>query len=88
MSLTLKEFRKITKDMPEDTIINSTIEFGKEWSIRGTITCVHLCPLEHTYSDDSHITLTQHSEPDQDKLIVKKLIGKNEWVDVTSFEED
>lgn len=77
MSLTLKRFRELTKDMPEDTIINTTVEFGNEWSIRGTINCVHLCPVEHSHSEDTHITLTC-IESDKD-LTVRRLVGKNSW---------
>ena len=74
--LTLKKFREITKDMPEDTTMNTTIEFGKEWSIRGTIDCIHLCPEEHSYSRENHVTLTQSKKGN---FVVKRLTGLNKW---------
>ena len=77
MSLTLERFRELTENMPPETVINTTVEFGKEWSIRGTINCIHICPKEHTHSADEHITLTQCKG---DKLVVKRLVDKNKWV--------
>ncbi len=80
MSLTLKKFRELTKDMPDDMTINTTIRFGKENSIRGVINMIHICEHPHTWSDDAHLTLTQHKGTD---LRVKKLVGRNEWEEVS-----
>ena len=79
MSLTLKKFRELTKDLPEDYIINTTIEFGNPISIRGTINQVHIVPKEHSYSKESFITLTQDRGKD---LVVKRWIGKNSPVTI------
>lgn len=76
--LTLGKFRELTKDMPDDTTMNTTVEFGKEWSLRGSINCIHVCSNEHSYSSDSHIILTQQVE-NKDKVIIRKLVGKNKW---------
>ena len=78
MSLTLKEFRELTKDLPEDYTVETTIEFGNPTSIRGTVNQVHLCPAEHSYSDQSHITLTQRTDGGEG-VKVRKLVGLNEW---------
>lgn len=81
MSLTLKKFRELTKDWPEETIINTTIEFGNEWSIRGTINCIHMCPKEHTYANEQHISLacTTEEKLEGKELVVRDLVGKSEW---------
>lgn len=80
MALTLKEFRELTKDLPEDMTINTTVEFGKENSIRGIINCVHIIPEEHSYAE-GHITLTQHNDFEtQNTLRVKVWEGKNKPV--------
>lgn len=79
MSLTLKKFRELTKDLPGGMTINTTIEFGNPNSIRGTINEVHICKHPHTWSDDEHITLTQY---EGENLKVKKLADRNEWEDI------
>lgn len=76
MSLTLKEFREITKDLPGETVVNTTVEFGNEWSIRGVVNCIHIAPTEHTYSKNGYVALTQC---DSDSLVIRQLTGKNEW---------
>lgn len=74
MSLTLKKFRELTENLNEDTIINTTIEFGNPNSIRGTINQVHIVPKEHSYANENHIILTQSKDPN---FTVKKWVAKN-----------
>ena len=82
MSLTLKEFRELTKDLPEDTIIGTTIEYGNPISLRGVINEIHIVPKEHSYSKENYLTLTQHKGKE---LIVKKWIDKNTSKIIRSF---
>ena len=79
MKIELKEIsvRELTKDLPEDTVLNTTIEFGNEWSIRGTINCLHIVPKENAYSDESHITMACIET--EEELVVRDCVGKNEW---------
>ena len=79
MSLTLKQFRELTKDLPDDYTIETTIEFGNPHSIRGTVNQVHICPSDHTHSKQSFITLTQ-SEKQINGVKVRRLVGRNEWI--------
>jgi len=79
MSLTLKKFRELTKDLPEDTLINSTIEFGNPNSIRGNINRIHIIPKEHSYAGENYIILTQDKDRE---FIVKKWIDKNKSITV------
>lgn len=76
--LTLKKFRELTKDLPEDTIINTTIEFGAPHSIRGTINVVHIVPKEHSYAKENYITLTQ--DFGRSDLLVQRWVDKNKTV--------
>ena len=77
MSLTLKKFRELTKDLPDDTYVETTIEFGKPNSLRGVINQVHIIPKEHSYTNEGHITLTQCELKSKFSLVVKKWVGKN-----------
>lgn len=74
--LTLKKFRELTENMPEDTILNSTVEFGDPNAIRGVINQVHIVRKKHSYSKENYIVLTQDIGDD---LIVKEWIGKNTY---------
>ena len=76
MSLTLKQFRELTENLPDETVINTTIEFGRPNSLRGIINQVHIVPKEHSYSDETYITLTQN-DTENIELLVKKWIDKN-----------
>lgn len=78
MSLTLKQFRELTKDMPDDTAICVPIESGREWSINGKINFVHLATSEHSYSSSNIITIGQSIDIIEN-LVVKKLVDKNTW---------
>lgn len=71
--------RELTKNLDNNVVINSTIEFGNEWSIRGAIDCIHICPKENNYANEDYITLTQVKTNEKDSLIIRELTGKNQW---------
>lgn len=79
MSLTLKKFRELTKDLDERTEINTTIEFGNPNSIRGVIDQIHIVPKEFAYSKESYIVLTQSKDGN---FRVKQWIDFNTSIEV------
>lgn len=80
--LTLKHFRELTKDMPDDSIICVPYEH-KESSIKCTVNFLLMQNKGIGYNKENYIILGMdldrfNYENDID-LVVKKLIDKNQW---------
>tara|TARA_R100001086_G_scaffold249569_1_gene189760 strand:+ start:1444 stop:1704 length:261 start_codon:yes stop_codon:yes gene_type:complete len=80
--LTLKKFKELTKNLPDNTILNTTIEFGNPNTLRGVINEIHIVPKKHSYSKEGYIVLSCN---DKKRFIIKNWIEKNKYEVLEDF---
>ena len=79
MSLTLGLFRELTKDLPSNFKINTTVEFGSKSSLRGIVNVLQIASKEYSHSNENYIVLTQDKGIEKNKVLLETLTDFNNW---------